>query len=122
LVTSKRKTRNPEMRAIDRSLRKMARENEAPIWSAVREMLVVPKRRRISVNISRINRNSSEGDTLVIPGKVLSYGDLDHKATIAAYDFSQTAIDKIVSSGGEAISIEDLIRRNPKGSGVKIIA
>ncbi len=110
------------MQVLDRSLRKKARENEAPIWNAVREMLAVPKRRRISVNISKINRNSRDGDTLVVPGKVLSYGRLDHKATVAAYDFSQKAVYKIVSSGGEAISLEALIHRNPKGRGVKLIA
>ncbi len=80
------------------------------------------RRKKITVNVAKINRYTLEGDTVVVPGKVLSLGSLSHTVVVAAYDFSDAAIEKIKNLGGEAISIEELAERNPKGKGLKIIA
>ncbi len=105
-------------------LRKLARrlwKTKVPIWRRIAEELMKPRRKRREVNISRINRYTKEGDVVVVPGKVLGYGFLDHKVTVAAWRFSEKAREKILEVGGEAISIEELLERNPKGSNVKII-
>jgi large subunit ribosomal protein L18e len=115
------KTRDKRMLTLERLLRKKARENKAPIWDAVRKRLLVPRGRRVSVNISRINRCSEDGEVVVVPGKVLSAGRLEKRVMVAAYDFSSPALEKILASGGEAISLEKLVERNPRGEGVKIL-
>ncbi|MEX0569399.1 MAG: 50S ribosomal protein L18e [Candidatus Njordarchaeota archaeon] len=102
-------------------LKKVARENKANIWRYVAELLQKPRRLRPQVNISKINRYTKDGDTIVIPGKVLGAGNLDHKVTVAAYSYSESAKEKIENAGGKVISIQDLINENPKGSNVKII-
>jgi large subunit ribosomal protein L18e len=102
-------------------LRRSAREYQAPIWRRVREILGSPKRRRISVNISKINRYSVEGDVVVVPGKVLGAGEIGHKVVIGAFSYSDLAIKKLRDAGCEVLSIEELVRRYPKGNGVKII-
>jgi len=112
---------NPYVKWLTAFLRKSARENAAPIWRAVREWLLKPRRRRAEINISKINRYTKNGDVVVVPGKVLGAGELDHRVTVAALSFSQAAKQKIESAGGECISIEELVRRNPRGSGVKIM-
>ena len=58
----------------------------------------------------------------MVPGVVLGSGTLTKKVTVAAWRFSSKAREKIESSGGEAISIEELLEKNPKGSNVKIFA
>lgn len=102
-------------------LKKVARENKANIWRYVAELLQKPRRLRPQVNISKINRYTKDGDTIIIPGKVLGAGNLDHKVTVAAYSYSESAKEKIENAGGKVISIQDLINENPKGSNVKII-
>jgi len=102
-------------------LRRQASRNNAPIWDRVAEELAKPTRKRRAVNISRINRYTKPGDIVVVPGKVLGAGILDHPVTVAAYSFSKTAIDKILRSGGRVLHILDLIKENPSGSNVKII-
>jgi len=102
-------------------LKKVARENKANIWRYVAELLQKPRRLRPQVNISKINRYTKDGDTIIIPGKVLGAGNLDHKVTVAAYSYSESAKEKIENAGGKVISIQDLIHENPKGSNVKII-
>jgi large subunit ribosomal protein L18e len=73
------------------------------------------------VNISRINRHTKAGDTVVVPGKVLGAGNLDHPVTVAAFKFSKQAKEKILKTGGACVTIEELIERNPKGSLVRVI-
>lgn len=102
-------------------LKKKAKENNAPIWNAVAELLSKPRRKRIFVNISRINRFSKDGDVIVVPGKVLGSGLINHKITVGAFKFSEAAKRKIEAAGGRCIFIEDLVEEQPKGSGVKIL-
>jgi large subunit ribosomal protein L18e len=102
-------------------LRKAANKYKAPIWDRVAEELTKPRRRRRAVNLSRINRFTNPGDVVVVPGKVLAAGKLDHPVTVASFSFSRAALEKIQSSGGRAIHILDLVKENPTGKGVKII-
>ena len=112
---------NIHLRLLISRLKKKARENDARIWRRVAEMLMKSRRQRIVVNISKINRYTKPGDVVIVPGKVLGSGTLDHEVIIAAWTFSQKAFEK-VSERGECLSIDELIERNPKGSNVKIIA
>ena len=102
-------------------LRKSANKYDAPIWKRVRELLQNSKRRRIAVNVSRINRYTVEGDVVVVPGKVLGAGIIDHKVTIGAFSYSMTAKKKLVEEGCIILNIEELINKYPNGSGVSIL-
>ncbi len=112
---------NIVLRKTIRELRKIAREHKAAIWLRIAEELEKPRRQRRAVNISRINRYTKEGDVVVVPGKVLGAGILDHSVTVAAIAFTASALEKIKASGGKALYILDLARSNPKGSNIKII-
>jgi len=57
----------------------------------------------------------------VVPGKVIGTGKIDHPITVAAFSFSEKAKEKIKVARGKAISLLQLIKKNPKGSNVKII-
>ena len=112
---------NPERLKTIRMLRKTAREHKAKIWWRVAEMLEKSKRRRIAVNLSRINRYTKPGDVAVIPGKALGAGIINHPVTVAAFSFSGKAKMKIEAAGGRCLSLEELASANPKGSGVKLL-
>ncbi|MCD6325690.1 50S ribosomal protein L18e [Candidatus Bathyarchaeota archaeon] len=111
---------NPDLLRLIRFLRKKSRENEAAIWRRIAEMLSKPKRRRIAVNVSRINRYSKENDEVVVPGKVLGAGVINHPVKVAAFAFSDKARSKIIKAKGECLTIPELAEMNPKGSNVKI--
>jgi large subunit ribosomal protein L18e len=99
-------------------LRKKAVENKAHIWKRVAEKLSRSARRMAEVNLYNINRHSKEGDTIIVPGKVLSTGSLNHKVTVAAHRFSTSAADKIREAGGSCIGIAEIVKDNPKGKGI----
>ena len=112
---------NPQLLELIRFLKKKAVENKAEIWRDIAERLAVSRRRRVAVNVSRINRYTEKGDIVVVPGKVLGAGKLEHKVTVAAFSFSETAKNKILKARGKCLTIQDLVKKNPKGSNVKII-
>ena len=104
-------------------IRKLIRnlwKTKVNIWKKVSKKLSGPRRNRVKANLYRINKKTSKDEVIVIPGKVLSMGELDHTLTIACLEYSKSAKKKIESSGSKLITIEELLEQNPKGSGVKV--
>jgi len=87
----------------------------------VADRLSRSRRRSIAVNISRLNRYTKDGETVVVPGKVLGAGKMDHPVHVAAFAFSEGARLKILKAKGKCLSILELAEKNPKGTNVKII-
>jgi len=116
------KSSNVYLHATIRMLKKAYRDNKAKIWRAIVNYLERPKRKRIVVNLSKINRYAKDGETVIVPGKVLGAGELTKKVTVAAFSFSSSAIKKIKKANGQAITLQELLKINPRGSNVRIIA
>ena len=117
----KLKATNPELIALIRDLKKQSRESEAELWLAISESLSSSKRSRVAVNVSRLNRYTKDGETVVVPGKVLGAGKADHPLTVAAFSFSSVAKSKIQDSKGKCLSIRDLMKKNPTGKNVRLM-
>jgi len=115
-----RKT-NPNLVGLIGKLKEASRTNEAPVWRDIALRLEGPASNWAEVNISRLDRYASENETVVVPGKLLGSGEIDKKLTVAAYRFSGQAKEKIVNAGGQNLSIEELLARNPTGSKVRIM-
>lgn len=106
------------------NLRKLISElnkSKKDIWKRVADDLEKSRRSRRTVNLSRINRYSKEGEIVVVPGKVLADGSIEKKVSIAAFHFSAAAKSKIENAGGKAMSIQELLSTNPEAKGVKIL-
>jgi len=118
-----KKTRatNPQLVELDRFLRKQSREKDVNIWKDIAERLSKPRRNRIAVNLSRLNRHTKRNEIVAVAGKVLAAGEISHPITVAAFAFSETARQKIVAVNGKCVSFSDLVKKNPKGSNVRII-
>ena len=112
---------NPSVIRLINLLEKNARLNKANIWKRVAEIIRKPKRRRVAVNIWKIGKYAQGASAIIVPGVVLGYGKIDKPVTVAALKVSAKAKEKIIEAGGKVLSIEDLLRENPKGSGVRII-
>jgi len=112
---------NPMLKRLIEELKKKSLEENVRIWKMVAEILEKPTRRRVEINLKHIEREAKEGETIIVPGVVLSEGKLTKKVTIAAWRFSAKAKEKIEKAGARAISIEELVKENPKGSNVRIM-
>jgi large subunit ribosomal protein L18e len=115
------KSTNPEIIQLIRNLKKQSREQEAGIWLDVAANLAKPSRQRVTVNLSRINRYTEKSETIVVPGKVLGSGNIDHAVTVAAFSLSEKAKEKLTAAKAKYLSISELVEKNPTGSNVRII-
>ncbi|MBL7148008.1 MAG: 50S ribosomal protein L18e [Nanoarchaeota archaeon] len=111
---------NLELKTLIKSLKKLSTKEKVNIWKRIAKDLEKPTRQRRKTNIYKINKYTNEEETAIVPGKVLSIGELNKKITIAAYQFSEVAKNKI-NKVGKAISIQELMKSNPKGKKVRII-
>ena len=96
---------NPNLIELINKLNKQSKSEDAAIWKDVAD--------RLSYAVA--------DETILVPGKVLSNGELDKKVNVVALKFSAKAQEKIESAGGECISIDEIIETNPKGSNIRII-
>lgn len=112
---------NVHLQSLIAELQRVASKEKVSIWKRIASDLSKPSRQRRAVNLSRINMNTDDNDVVVVPGKVLSSGDIDHKVQVAAFSFSKNATEKISKAKGTAISIQELLKANPKGNKIKII-
>ena len=117
----KLKATNPELISLIRDLKKKSQESQTELWRKLARSLASSKRSRVAVNVSRLNRYTKEGETVVVPGKVLGAGKSDHPLTVAAFSFSNVAQSKIQTAKGNCLSIRDLMKKNPTGKNVKIV-
>ncbi len=114
-------TTNPVLKDLISLLKKKSFENKVKIWKRIANDLEKPTRIRRKVNLTRIDKHTKDNETIVVPGKVLGMGSLNHKVSIAAFSFSEQALEKISKSGSSSMSIKELVEKNPKASKVRII-
>jgi Ribosomal protein L18E len=119
-MKNSRKT-NPRISLLIDSLKAKSREQNVGIWRDIALRLDKPNRHYAEINLSKISRYSKENETVIVPGKVLGTGDIDHPVTVAALNFSMTAEQIISNANGKCLSIEQLMETNPTGKGVRIL-
>ena len=76
---------------------------------------------KVNINLNELNKEAKEGETIVVPGKVLSEGELTKKVKIAAFGFSEKAKEKILKVKGETLTILEEIKKNPDAKNIRVI-
>ena len=112
---------NPQRKHLIEEIISQGYEKKIPFLVEIAKKLKTSKRKRPEVNLSQLNRVCKDNETVIVPGKVLSSGVLKKPLTVAAASFSMASIEKIQKAGGKTISIRELIKKNPKGTGVRIV-
>ncbi len=67
---------NQTLKDTINALKEASDESGKAVWRALADELDKPKRRRVAVNLSRIDRHAAEGEVVAVPGKVLAAGSL----------------------------------------------
>ena len=114
-------TTNPILMNLIQELKKNSNEQSVNLWKRIANDLEKPTRQRRVVNLSSISRHTKEDEIIVVPGKVLGSGDLEHKVTISAFQFSGGAKEKLEKAGAKIVPLLELSKENPSGKGIRII-
>jgi large subunit ribosomal protein L18e len=111
--------KNQRLQDLVGMLKKQSIDQNSNVWKRIALELERPTRQQRIVNLSRIEKFSNDNDIVIVPGKVLSGGELTKKVTIAAYAFSKGTHEK--AGKASLISIEEAMKKYPKGNNLKII-
>ena len=111
--------KNNKLKELISELKKQAITQDSGLWKRVALELERPSRQHRVVNFTKIEKYANDNDVVIVPGKLLSGGELKKKVTIIAYNYSRKALDK--ASKATIISIEDAMKKYPKGNEIKII-
>ncbi|MDY6769079.1 MAG: 50S ribosomal protein L18e [Candidatus Nanohaloarchaea archaeon] len=111
---------NPVLADTVQKCEEAARRNDAAVWERVAAELEGPTREMREVDLSTIERNTSDGDTVVVPGVVTGDGRLTTDVVVAAFKFTGNAMET-VNREGEAMYIDALVDERPGGDGVILL-
>jgi len=112
---------DPRRLELIEELERASRENKAKVWKSIARELSRSRRNRKEVNVWRLNKYTSDNETVIVPGKLLGDGNLDHKLSVAAFRFTEGAREKVEKAGGKTMPINQLMKKNPKGSNIRVM-
>jgi len=98
-----------------------AKKTDNEFWLKVASILSGPRRRKIVINLDEIEKATKEGDSLVVPGKILSQGEINKKIAVIAFAFSKKAKEKLLKTKSRTIDILDEIKKNPDANGLRLL-
>ena len=102
-------------------LERKGEKGQGRIWGDAARYLAASRSTETQVNVGHISRLSDGEAPVLVPGKVLGNGSPDKKLIVGAFSFSSSARAKIIAAGGEALSIEEFVKRYPEGRGVRLV-
>jgi len=83
----------------------------------VARLLSAPARKRISKNLEDIDKEAKDGETVIVPGKVLGRGKISKKVKVIALSFSSSAEEKLKKAGCGVLILGKEIEKNKKLKG-----
>lgn len=95
----------------------LAKKNSS--WNEVASIMTTSTKRLPQINLSKIE--STDAKTIVIPGKVLSQGEITKKLKVVAFKFSEKAKEKLKNAGCEITSIIKEIESNKDAKDIIIL-
>jgi large subunit ribosomal protein L18e len=109
----------------DINTRKLIRQLENTkilVFKEIASVLKGNRRARPEPNLGHINRVVKDGDVIVVPGKLLGTGALEHKnVTIGALAWSESCIEKVKAAGAKLLSLPQMLEQYPKGSNIRLV-
>ncbi len=90
-------------------------------WAEVAGLISGPRRSRKDINLSELDKITKEGEVVLVPGKVLSQGEINKKIKIIAIGFSENAKEKLSNAKCEFSTIDEEIKKNPDAKGLRIL-
>lgn len=103
-------TKKLETKKLIASLNQTSRKTKKAFWKNIANIIEKPTRNRVIINIDKLDMLAEKfkGKIIVVPGKILSKGELNNKAKIVSVQASSKAIEKI-NSKGEYLFLKDFI-------------
>lgn len=86
-------------------------EHYQKLWKRAYSLVEVPARRRHTVSVSKLDKSTKDGENIIVPGKVLSEGEMRHRINIAAMEFSEPALKRLKKANCNVVHIKDMLNQ-----------
>lgn len=90
-------------------------------WFDVAKELSKPTRQQPSLNLQDIEKVAKDGETIIIPGKIVSTGEITKKIKLRALSISKVALEKLNKSKIDYKSISEEILSNKEAKSIRIL-
>jgi len=101
---------DPNLNELIKELRKTKQKS----YLVLARHLEKSRRKKLGVNVSKIDRISKEDEAVAVPGKVLASGEIKKPVNVYAWSFSKEAKEKITKAKGTCMMLDDLIKNKTK--------
>ncbi len=91
---------NPRISCLIQSLYDKSMDSKSALWKDLAKRFESPRQNWAEINIKRLNWLTKKDETIVVPGKVLALGELDHKVDVYVFSASDNVKAKIEKAGG----------------------
>jgi len=112
---------NNELQGLIDELKKQSSVQKVKLWNRLASELSGPTRQRRVVNLYKIDKFAKDEETIIVPGKVLGTGEITRKISIAAYNYSSQALEKLQNGKCKVMTISEILKENPKAKKVRIL-
>lgn len=85
------------------------------------KLLAMPKKKWSQKNLSEIDSETKNGETVFVPGKILSSGDLTKKIKIISWNISEKALEKIKNSGSSYSRVSEELKNDKELKSIKVL-
>ena len=109
---------NPHKEKLIKELKEHSTKENSNFWKRIAQELERPTRNTREVNLEKLDKHTKENEMVLVPGKILGNGELNHKITVASFSITESAKEKLKSN---LTTIHDLLKKDPKGKKIKII-
>lgn len=90
-------------------------------WLKVANLISMPKRKQAAMNLDEIEKHARDNEVIIIPGKVLSRGELNKKVKVVALGFSKEAREKLKKKKIDMGTIGEEIKKNKDAKNIHIL-
>ncbi|MEK6958096.1 MAG: 50S ribosomal protein L18e [archaeon] len=110
-------------RKVILSLEKHGKKSGKRIWRDLSERVARPSRIRAKVNLYKVAKLAAKmpEKIFVVPGKLLSVGEVNSRISVACLECSAKARQKIEMQKGKVMSLEELLASKPKESNLVVV-
>lgn len=95
------------------SLIEELKKQDSALWNRIARELSRSSRNVAKVNVGKFEKVLKEGETAIVPGKVLGVGFLQKPVKVIALSISKSAEEKIKKAGGSYSTIATAIKTKP---------
>ena len=99
-------------------LKEHSNTEKSNFWRRIAKELEKSTRKTREVNLDKLDKHTKENEVVMVPGKILGTGNLNHKILVASFSQTEKAKEKLKNN---LISIQDLLKKDPKGKNIRII-